>query len=170
MSRANTDVDAPCPQGKPITIGGKTYRIHPLGLRDHAALKAWVAEQFPDPIALVDEAIARGNYTMARQQHMIKTAIEIASRPKPALNSPEAQALLDSPEGLVELFYLSVKRGDPSFTREQAMDAADLTAGQIAMLNETSEVNLMKSDPKDPGPNGTPTNPHSPAPALTGGI
>lgn len=116
--------DAATVFGKPtaVTVGGKTYQFHPTSFDDHGDVQTWLDEQQKDPFAIVQEQIAKGRFSVEIQKYMVKSALELASRSRVLVGSPEADALLDSVEGKAFLIYLSIKKGDPKFKPEQAVE------------------------------------------------
>lgn len=137
-------------QPKTIAVDGKDYAVHPLTLGDFGALQAWVDRQFPDPIQAARRAIGAGGLNMAQQQCFIKESLLLASRPRHLLGTPVADELIRSVEGMKYTLYLSIRKGDPSFTEEDAealfakMDFLDL-----AGFGQSSNLDMVVGDPKD---------------------
>jgi hypothetical protein len=132
-----------------LVVDGRTYMVHPLTLDDFGELQAWVDAQFPDPIALVNDAVKAGSYNMVQQQFLYKTALEIGSRGKRPIGTPDADDLVRSVAGTKEVLFKAIKKGDPSFDREQADRLFErLTIGDIARIFEATEADKLLSDPK----------------------
>jgi hypothetical protein len=153
---------------------GREYLLHPLTIEDLSALEVWVNEQFPDPFAVVTAAIERGNYTMPQQQYLLKEAIQAATRPAHPLASPEAQQVLLSMAGIKRFFMLSIRKGDPTFSDEDAkelwlhirdadLQAAFATTGLASVLADPKAGSGMSSE------NGTSTSRRTRGKASTGG-
>jgi hypothetical protein len=106
-------------QPQKLAVDGRTYLIRPLTLDDFGALQQWVNEQFPDPMAIAQASL--NGLSVEAQKFLIKEAFAAASRPKPKLGTPEADALTNSLDGLREMLFLMIRRDDPSFTREAAV-------------------------------------------------
>jgi hypothetical protein len=116
-------------QPRTLDVGGRAYQVHPLTLDDLGALQKWVNDQLPDPLALVRGQL--DGFSPEQQKFLLKEAIDAARRGKPRLGTPEADALTGSLEGLRELLFLAIRRGDPAFTRE----AAAGLCGQLTMTD-----------------------------------
>jgi len=116
----NNDIGRLSARPREFTVDGRVYTIHVLRLEDWGEMQRWLDAQHPDPLAVAREAIQSGEWSLSQQQFLLKTGMELASKPRPRVGTPEAQPLLDSIEGRVEMLYLSVRRGDPKFTRADA--------------------------------------------------
>lgn len=115
-------------QPVPFTVAGRDYKVHPLTLDDFGLIQAWVDHQFPDPLELLDARLEK--YPVPLQKHLLKSALEIAAQPKPRLGSEEANRLaFQTVDGIKELLYLAIHKGDPLFTR----GAAALLAARIGL-------------------------------------
>lgn len=122
-----------------LTAGGKDYRIYPLTYDDLAELKVWVNERIPDPIEAVTGTAGFAKLSPEAQKYALRVAVELVTKGQRHLTSPEAAELLASPEGVMEMLYLMVRRGDPSFTREAAQALAkELTPADVARLHSAA--------------------------------
>jgi hypothetical protein len=138
-------------QPRPLKVAGldETYLLHPLTIDDVGRLQGWIDAQFPDPFAVAQRAIDRGNYTVLQQQYLLKLAMESATQPGHPIGTPEADHLLQSMEGFKELLKLSIRKGKPEFSDEDAQrlfmhcGLADLQAVYAA-----TEVEIVMGDPK----------------------
>lgn len=138
----------------PLVVDGVTYKVFPLTLSELGAVEAWGQAQFPDPFAQAELAMKRFG-SLAMQKYLLDRAMEIASRPKPRLGSPAMNELLQSLPGLQEMLYHSIRKGDPSVTRETVKGLADrLTLAQIGAVFEASNLSLVSGEPADPKANG----------------
>lgn len=163
--------------GKPRTlkVDGRDYLFYPLTLDDLGGLQAWVDAQTPDPFALAHGQINSGRFTIDQCKFLLKTAMEMAAKGAPKLGTDEADLLLQSAEGVKEVLFLSVRKGDPGFSRG---DAAGLfrkvTQGDVAALFratglvEAGVAAGADSDPKAQTGSPTPT-PTADGPRSTGG-
>lgn len=109
-------------QVKKITAGGKTYELHPLSFEDIQQLQPWIDSNFPDPFVVVNEAIAKGNYSVAQQRFLMEQAFEKAAGGKCLIGSPEAEALMGTLEGIKQLMVLAIRKGRPDFSDEEAKE------------------------------------------------
>lgn len=143
------DIATMTAQPRPMLVEGRTYMLHPLKLNDFGKLQVWVDAQFPDPIALVNEAVKAASYTVAQQQFLYKTALEIAARGRRPLGTTEADDMVRSVFGTKQILLMSILKGDPTFTIEDADDLyGKLTIGDIARVFEATEAERALSDPK----------------------
>ena len=134
-------------------------------------LQAWVDRQFPDPFDVVGRQIDAGRivrdehgneerepYPMVVQQFMIRSAIEASSKGQRMIGTPEADEKCQSAAGVSEMLYLSIRKGRPSFTREQAREIyRELSVAQVGAVFHGTNADLVMSDPKAPGATGTGT-------------
>ena len=152
-------------QPKKLTVDGKSYEIHPLTLNDFAKLQRWVDDQQTDPIDLVMNRADQ--FTPAQHKFMLQTALELASKPKPKIGTEVADELVRSIEGTKELLYLTISKGDPTFSRETAEGVfAKLSMADIARLYRDTDAEKVLSDPK--APTGTTTSDPAPSPSTGG--
>lgn len=140
-------------QPKPLRVRihgeERTYLIHPLTLHDLGQLQAWVDSQFPDPFELVREAIQRHPYTVVQQQYLMSQAIAAAGRPPRLMGSPEADQVLYTLPGQCELLKLSIRKGRPDFSDDEARELyMHLTIADLAKLHNQTGIDLVSSDPK----------------------
>ena len=140
-------------QSQKVTIGDETIEIHPLTINDLGGLQKWVDDQFPCPIALAKAAIDRGNFNVAQQQYLLKTALEQASRPKHLIGTPEADALLFSTEGIKQVMLLAIRKGDPGFPEERIAEVvAAMNQIDISRTFAATGLDMVAADPKAPTP------------------
>lgn len=137
-------------QPSPMTVDGETYLTHPLTIEDWGALQAWLDRQHPNPLELVKETIAKGGFNRAQEQYLLEKALEKASKPRTQLGSPEADQLLMSVPGWTQVLYLSIKKGRPGFTEQDAaLLAAKLSFVDVAQMARNTTLDMVASDPKD---------------------
>lgn len=132
-----------------LTIDGKDYKVHPLDLGDFGYLQEWIDRQFPNPIAIVKKTIDEGGYNLTLQQYMLKEALILASQPRHLIGTPEADALLTSVDGMKQTLYLSIRKGDPSFTEADAETLfAKMNFADTALVAQASTLDMVTTDPK----------------------
>jgi hypothetical protein len=165
---------------KVLRVGGRDYAFHPFAFEDFGYLQEWIDRQFDDPVDLATVAIDRGRlvvrdgkrvrepFPVAQQQAMLRTAQELQTRGRHLLGTPEADEKAQSLEGVKEVVYLSVRKGDPAFTREDADRLYKLMGpGDIARVFQATDVDMAVSgDPKGP-PAGTGPTPTEATPGGT---
>jgi len=135
---------------RPFVVNGVTYQIHQLTLGDFGNLQAWLDAQQPDPFSIAQEQL--GRFTPAQGQHILRTAMEIAAKPKPRIGTPEADLLLTSVEGTKEAFFLSIRKGDPLFDRKKLDEFfSSLGHADIAGLMQSTDLDKVITDPKATG-------------------
>jgi hypothetical protein len=143
-----------------LSIGGDTYLAYPLTIGEFGEMQAFVDRTFGDPFTLAQAQIATGKYTVAQQQFLLKTAMELSQRGKPLLGTPEADERVRSNEGVKYLIYLSIRKGRPDFTEAAAGALFDrMTPGDIEMLFRATDADKVLSDPKAPMPDGAEPSP-----------
>ena len=107
-------------------------------------------------------------YTAAQQQFLYKIALEQATQGKHPIGTPEADAKLLSLAGLQEQLFLSIRKGNPAFTREDAARIyRRLSPGDFARIFRATNVDMVVSDPKAPTPDGATTTSPAPTPIPT---
>lgn len=145
---------------KLFRFGGKDYAIHPLSFQEIGQLQAWVDQQFPDPIQVADEAIARGGYSVSQQQFLYRTAMELATKGRRLVGTSEADEKLQSFDGIMEILFHSIAKGDPTFTREDAQKIGrTLTPGDVQAIFAATNMDMVLSDPKAEAGMTTPPGP-----------
>lgn len=156
-------------QPKPLRVGDDTFLLHPLDVGDFGALQAWIDAQQPDPFAVYDRVASR--YPIAQQRALFDKAMELAARPGPKLGTAEADGFLQSLEGAREILYLSIRKGDPSFSRARAEEVFKRlgVAGVARALALSHADQLMGADdPKAAGEAATPRPPSTGGGSTTG--
>ena len=136
-------------KGRLLTIDGQSYRLLPLSLADQGDLQTWLNAQHPDPLEYIRGRME--GFSTEQQKFMIRAAIETASRNQVLLGTPEANALLQSSAGFKEIIYLSIRKGDPNFTREKAAELfATMSAADVMTAFSTADIVGSETDPKAP--------------------
>ncbi len=153
-----------------LRVGGEAYPVHPLTLADLGELQAWVDSQYRDPVEIVREQLAGRKFSAAQEQFLLKTALEIACRPRALIGTPEADALIRSAAGQKRMLFLAIRKGRPEFGEADAdaLFAALTPAELLAVMVETG-AEAVSADPKSPTSDGGPTTPPSDGPPSTGG-
>lgn len=129
----------------------QAYEIHPLVVDDFGKLQAWIDSQFPDPFVIVDLAIKQGSYTIPQQQFLMQQAFNAASNPKHPIGTPEADRLLQSMAGVLEMLKISIRKGRPEFSDDEAKKLyMHMGLGHLHSVFNATEVSLLMSDPKPP--------------------
>ena len=161
-------------QAARITVAGRDYELYPLTLADFGELQTWVDQQFPDPFEVVNAAIEKGSYTMAQQQYLLDRAIVQATSGKRLIGTPEADRLLLTMEGMKRIIFASIRKGDPSFTEDDARELyLVMGIAHLAAVQQITTVSMVVGDPKSPSgsepTNGASTSRATRSPASTGG-
>lgn len=140
--------------GRPVRMtapDGEAHDLAPLTFEDYGDLQAWLDAQWPDPFALARGQMASGEFSLAQQQFLLRVALELAAKPKPKLGTEDADALVRSVEGQREVLYLSIRKAEPGFTRDDAARFhAKLAEGEQARAMALSEADRVAGDPKAP--------------------
>lgn len=134
-------------QPKRIMLGGHEYTINPLTIGDLGMFQEWIDWQ-TDPFRLVYEALSRHDYSVAQQKFMLEAAIT-AARHRIRLGTPEADALMQSMDGVLELLTISIGKTDKSFSEAKARALySNMSISDISVLMESTGASLVMSDPK----------------------
>jgi hypothetical protein len=154
---------------RPLKVGGEEYLAYPLNFDDHGDVQRWLDAQVRDPLEIVRKAIEAGDFPAEMQKFMVRSAIEIAARSRILIGTPEADALLDSIEGKALMIHLSIRKGDPKFTYEQAMGVLR-KMDEISRAQAVAAADAMRSDdPKGRATAGSETPvPPDPSPSIGG--
>ena len=127
-----------------VVLAGEPYQIHPLTLADLGELQAWLDAQLPDPLALVRRHIDSGNVPMEQAKYLYAEALKEASRTRVHLSSAEAMPYLNGAAGVIELLFLSIRKGKPEWTRLQARTVFEsLTPADIQRLQNITELDQV---------------------------
>jgi hypothetical protein len=139
-----------------LRIGGEEHRLSPLTVDDFGELQAWVDSQFPDPFEVANAVIARGDYTVPQQQFFYRLAMEQSTRGKRLIgSSPEADDMVRSLEGTIQLLWISVRKAEPGFTPDDAVRLRKkMSFGDIARVFQVTNADMVLSDPKASPPAG----------------
>lgn len=146
--------------GKPkvLKIGDQCYELYPLKLDDFAELQAWINSQYRSPLDIVREDFAKAPdyWNMTRQEFALRTAIEKATAGAPRIGSPAADALLLTHDGQAVQLYLSIRKGKPEFTLDDARKlVVDNAAGMHTEILSATNADMVMHDPKGPRPTGS---------------
>ncbi|GAC1307089.1 MAG: hypothetical protein NVSMB14_12780 [Isosphaeraceae bacterium] len=133
-----------------VEANGRTYTVHPLTLADLGELQAGVDSQAPDPFDAVSEQLGTGRFTPAQERHLLDGAIKAATARKPRIGEEEADERLRTFEGLKQIVYLGIKRGDHSITlAEVSKIVEELDPAQLAKVLNATEADKAIGDPKE---------------------
>jgi hypothetical protein len=136
-------------QPRKLTVAGHEYLLHPLTLDDLGRLQGWIDSHFPDPFQVVGKAITTGNYNVAQQQYLLSQALERAVRPRNLIGTPEADRLLQTVDGTVQMLLLSIRKGRPEFTDAEAAELTrNLGLGDVQAAFAVTGVSMVMGDPK----------------------
>ena len=145
-------------QPRRLTVAGKSYDLHPLTIDDLGQLQSWIDRQFPDPFAVVSEAIGRGSYTVPQQQFLLGQALDRATRPRHVLGTPEADRLVQSIDGVKQLLLISIRKGRPDFSDSDAAELyQSMNMGHLEAAFVATGANQVMGDPKGESPKPKPT-------------
>jgi hypothetical protein len=149
-----------------LRVGDEEHRVYPFTFEDFGHLQAWVDAQFPDPMDLATLAIDRGRlvtrdgkqvrepFPVAQQQLLLKNAAELQTRGRRLLGTPEADEKAQSLDGVKEVLYLSIRKGEPAFTHADADRLyKKMSYGDLVKVFAATAVNqVVTGDPKEEGP------------------
>ena len=151
--------------GKPriLRVDGREYRFYPLTLDDLGELQAWVDSVTPDPFAIAHDQINSGRFTVDQGKHILRIAMEMSAKGAPKLGTDEADALLQSSDGVKQVLFLAIRKGEPTFTMADAVALfRKVTQADVAALFRKSgliEAGITGGTPDPKAPGGlTPTS------------
>ncbi len=127
-----------------ITIGGKTYRMSPIGPRELGEFELWL-QQAPF------EKAVRQIETLGNHCDAVTKAAIIASASKESdeltFQSEKAKAYMLSIQGLAYLLWISMRQAHPDMTREEVIDLLTLENMEYfqATLDKVSGLTMPKS-------------------------
>lgn len=130
------------------------YKVHPLGYADYGALQAWINSQFPDPFDTAREAIERAAksgkpYNVEQEKYLLKTAAELALKPRHLVGTEEVDALVQSKEGQKIILMTAIRKGDPTFDDAKAEELCKhMTHFDVAKAWMATQYDLIRNDPK----------------------
>ena len=146
---------------KRLKLGGQFHDVYPLTIDDFGAVQTWVDGQFPDPFDAVNEVVEKGRlvwedgkptrvpYSLQQQQFFYRTALEQKNKGRHLLGTSEADEKVQSMEGVKFLLALSIRKGNPSFSDEDAKALySQMTLGDVAQVYQATNADLVLSDPK----------------------
>ena len=86
---------------------------------------------------------------MSQHQFLLRSALELQSKTRRLIGTPEADALMLSSEGLVELLFVCIQPGEPDFTREKARAFFNkLNATRVAQAIAATNADMVVAGPK----------------------
>jgi len=137
---------------RPLTVRvngeARVYDVHPLTVDDIASLQGWVDAQHPDPYAAASAAMAKFDFTVEQQKYILSTAMQAAVRRNP-IGTPEADRVLFSFEGSLQLMKLSIRKGNPGFTDEEAAEIRHwMTLADLQALEHYTGAEMLRHDEK----------------------
>jgi hypothetical protein len=165
-------------QPRPLTVRirgeERTYLVHPLMLDELGQLQGWIDAQFPDPFDQVNAAVARNEYTVPQWQFLLECAVKLSTQRRRLIGTPEADLLLQSLEGTIQLLLLAIRKGDPAFGEEQARELRQhLSIGDLERVFSATGASMVMHDPKGgsgaSSSNGPPTSRRTRGRRSTGG-
>jgi len=137
-----------------VTLGGEPYQVFPLTLADLGELQAWLDTQLPDPLAVVKRHIDSGGVPMEQAKFLYAEALKEASKTRIHLSSPDALVYLNGANGVIEMLYLSIRKGRPDWTRDQARKVFEaLTPADIQRIQNITELDQVVPNSEDHDPN-----------------
>jgi hypothetical protein len=149
-----------------IELGGRRLQLSPLTLADMGVLQAWIHAQLPDPVALA-RRLAEG-MPVEVQTELLRDAFKhaMAARRTHLIGTDEADELLATMAGFLEILGLTLKAHHPEMTRDVLGPlVGGLTRDQINEV--TAHAFGVRMAPADLPGAGTP-DPKGPAVGSNG--
>ena len=111
-----------------VEIGGRTYRLGPLTLRDYGEIENRVVSQRPDPVAVALRSLE--GLSPRQQEFLLGRAYDRAVSTRRA-TAAEVDQWKRTPEGFCYLFWLMVRKGHPKITLKRAAELVEQLAGEV---------------------------------------
>ena len=134
-----------------LRVGDREFSMHPLRFQELATLQSWVDSQYRNPLEVAREDFKRDPdyWNMTRQEFMLKEAHKRAIEGPPKIGTPSADTLLLTPEGNAQALFLSVSRGDHSFTIDDARSIVTaINSGDQSEILSATTADMAMHDPK----------------------
>jgi hypothetical protein len=100
-----------------VAIGGRSYRLAPLTVRDYGELEARLVSQRPDPLEQAADALSK--FPPEQQETVLREALaraDAASR----VSADALHAYCRTRDGLSYVLWLMLRRSQPELTLEAA--------------------------------------------------
>jgi hypothetical protein len=111
---------------------GKVWKVGRFTLKAWDELLALARPHLPDPYDGLKELLPSLDKELARE---LVLEAQKAKRRILSINSPEVQEWIETPEGLLSLFYVLLKQAHPEMTPELAVQiAAEVSEAQQAAM------------------------------------
>lgn len=131
------------------------HTAYPLTLEDLQQLEPWIQSQMPDPFAVARKAIAEGDYTVMQQQFLMDKAMVRATDAPPKVGTPEGDRILGSLEGVKKMLVLSIRKGRPEFSDDEASKLfSSMSMAETMRLHESIIPTVLPAaaEQAEPGP------------------
>lgn len=102
-----------------VTINGKQYRLSRFTRKVLRDFLEWADKQLGDPLDAIKDKLA--GFPPNVQEYLVKDALERASLRR-SINSPEVQALMATPEGIMKILSLLFQQHQPGLTDADVED------------------------------------------------
>ncbi len=100
-----------------VAIGGRSYRLAPLTVRDYGELEARLVSQRPDPVQRAADALS--SFPPEQQETVLREALARADADS-RVSADELHAYCRTRDGLSYVFWLMLRRSQPELTLEAA--------------------------------------------------
>jgi hypothetical protein len=134
-----------------FALGGTTYQVSALTLKEWGVLQAWIKGHVPGPLALVESA-AMGKLSPGHQRQVLEIALREERNWPPRVGSAAWFDALDGTEGGNAAFLRTVLAKHQPFTAEQAAALADRTMTAAIVPLILIALGMELDSPKAEGP------------------
>lgn len=109
---------------RPITLGGVTYTVSALKIKEWAAVQQFLKDNVPNPLSVLRTSDLKGLSPSDRKE-LLSVALRDARNWPPGVASPEWWQALDHEGGWAKVFHCILVKHQAGFTAEQAEDLAE---------------------------------------------
>lgn len=114
--------------GQAVEIGGRTYRLAALTLRDYGEIENRVVARRPDPVAVALRSLE--GLSPRQQEFLLGRAYDRAASAGRA-TAAEVDQWKQTPDGFCYLFWLMIRKHHGEITLERAAEMVERLAGEV---------------------------------------
>lgn len=111
-----------------VDVGGRTYRLGPLTLRDYGEIENRVVSQRPDPVAVALRSLE--GLSPRQQEFLLGRAYDRAISTRRA-TAAEVDQWKQTPGGFCYLFWMMVRKHHKEITLARAAELVEQLAGEV---------------------------------------
>jgi len=113
------------PRHREVILGGRTFRVGELRLRDLADLQDWLDRSWADPLAGLRERL--NDMDDDERRAALASAYDVAEAGPPTWGDERGRAILATGAGILEIFRVALRRHHPELDEEVVATIAERT-------------------------------------------